>query len=336
MGKWRFVSLRVLGLLAMGVGIVGCGGSSSTGSPSSKSSSKTPVHLVLNWLPTPESGGEYAAVKKHYYQQQGLDITVEPGGHHVSPLNLVTAGAAQFGIAQGMDQLLLAREHGLPVVALMLTYQTSPAAFMYRPSLNIKSFAGFNGHTVYYNFANVYWKYLVKRYRLNHVTTRSYTGNLGPFLSNPNAINQAFITNEPFYVRQHGVKIKTLMLSSSGYNPGADILFTTSSYLKSHPSTVRKVVQATEKGWNYYYGHEASINKYLLGINKLLNIPGMRYEATTQKSLMITNMVKKHGFGYMSPSQWSTMEHLMLRYGLLQHSVPVKNAYTNKFISPSP
>lgn len=326
---------RVLALVsALSLGLTGCGAASASApSPSASGSATVPVKLVLNWVPTPESGGFFAASKQHFYEQAGLDVTIQPGGHHVSPLNLVTAGSAQFGIAQGMDQLLLAREHGLPVVALMLLYQTSPAAFMYRPALHIKSFADFNGHAVYYNFANVYWQYLVKRFNLTNVSTHSYTGNLAPFLSNPNAINQCFVTNEPFYVQQKGIPVKTIMLASSGYNPGADILFTTETYLKAHPAIVRKMVQATEKGWYYYYNHVPQMDRYLLTLNKLLNVPGMTYEAVHQKPLMLGGEVATRGFGYMRPSQWQNIERLMVQYGILSKPVNVNAAYTDQFIS---
>ncbi len=50
---------------------------------SSSSSAKEQITLLLNWYPEAEHGGYYAALVHGYYAEEGLDVTIQPGGRSV-------------------------------------------------------------------------------------------------------------------------------------------------------------------------------------------------------------------------------------------------------------
>src|SRR6266849_4155915 len=41
------------------------------------------VTLQADWYPQPEHGGFYTALAKGYYKEEGLDVTIQPGGPYV-------------------------------------------------------------------------------------------------------------------------------------------------------------------------------------------------------------------------------------------------------------
>ena len=117
----------------------------------------TPISQVLNWFPQPEQGGQFAAKVKGYYKDAGLDMTILPGGPQVSGIQIVAAGKAEFGMAQG-DELIQARDQGIPVVALAAQFQINPTAILFHKGDNVKDFSDLNGRKIYLIPGSMYWE----------------------------------------------------------------------------------------------------------------------------------------------------------------------------------
>src|SRR5439155_228206 len=98
----------------------------------------TPVERVavrLKWLHQAQFAGFYCAKELGFYRQKGLDVALEPGGapDPTSPLpspaiQMVSSGSEDFGVA-GADQILLARDKGIPLVAVAVIYRKSPVCY---------------------------------------------------------------------------------------------------------------------------------------------------------------------------------------------------------------
>ena len=57
-----------------------------------------PIKFQADWYPQPEQGGFYNALIKGYYKEEGLDVTIIPGGPYGNGLQMVASGAAQFSM----------------------------------------------------------------------------------------------------------------------------------------------------------------------------------------------------------------------------------------------
>jgi NitT/TauT family transport system substrate-binding protein len=65
-----------------------------SGSPASQAPETTDVRLQLQWAPQAQFAGYFAAVKEGYYEDEGLNVTIVPGGPDVIPQ---VAGSAADG-----------------------------------------------------------------------------------------------------------------------------------------------------------------------------------------------------------------------------------------------
>jgi len=85
---------RSLAAALAAVALAGCG-----------SAAKGPAHatLVLDFVPNAVHAGIYRALAAGYYRQAGIDLRVVPPGSTSTALQLVDAGKAQFGLADGID-----------------------------------------------------------------------------------------------------------------------------------------------------------------------------------------------------------------------------------------
>ena len=52
----------------------------------------TPVTLQTDWYPQPEHGGFYDAAIRGYYKDEGLDVTILPGGPYVNSDQAISVG----------------------------------------------------------------------------------------------------------------------------------------------------------------------------------------------------------------------------------------------------
>ena len=54
--------------------------------------------LQLKWVTQAQFAGYYAALEKGYYEEEGLNVTIKPGGPDIVPEQAVLGNQAEFGI----------------------------------------------------------------------------------------------------------------------------------------------------------------------------------------------------------------------------------------------
>ena len=105
------------------------------------------VSVQLKWFNQAQFAGLYFAKESEVYKNSGLNISFISGGHDVFPIQSVVTGSSEFGII-GADQILLAREKGVPVVAIGVIYKENPVAFASLKKLNILKPSDLRGKTL--------------------------------------------------------------------------------------------------------------------------------------------------------------------------------------------
>jgi NitT/TauT family transport system substrate-binding protein len=113
-------------LAAVALGLAACGGDDDEGGGSSESSggAKDKVTLQLKWVTQAQFAGYYAAKEEGYYDDEGLDVTLRPGGPDIVPEQVVLGGQAQFGI-NWLDNTLATRDKGQNIVNIAQVYTRS-------------------------------------------------------------------------------------------------------------------------------------------------------------------------------------------------------------------
>ncbi len=145
----------------------------------------TPVVLQTDWYPQPEHGGFYDAQIRGYYKDEGLDVTIAPGGPYVNADQQVSLGAAQFAMGSS-DHMLQVVGNGLPLVAVAATMQHDPQALMVHQDSPVHRFEDLDGHAIAIRLgASTWFDYLVKRYQFKNVREIPATYSVANFLQDP-------------------------------------------------------------------------------------------------------------------------------------------------------
>ncbi|HUN85628.1 MAG TPA: ABC transporter substrate-binding protein [Terracidiphilus sp.] len=291
----------------------------------------TPVSLQLDWYPQPEHGGFYTALLRGYYKAEGLDVTLLPLPEYGSVAQLVATGKADFGLGSS-DQILEWDSNGLPLMAVAATMQHDPQAVMVHKNSPIRDFKDLEGHTVAAQTGATWLKYVMSRYNLHQVRQIPSTLSIANFLADPNYVQQVFVTSEPFFAKQAGAEVRTLLISSSGYDPYR-VQFTTRQFASQHPDIVEKFVHASIRGWQDYLRNPGPTDAYLLKLNPALNPAQEAYTAEALKDGGFVSGGDKSGTqtGRMSAERWQATYEQLKSLGILQGPVDPSKAYSPGF-----
>jgi NitT/TauT family transport system substrate-binding protein len=119
-GKWSL--LAVVAVTVFGIVLAGCGGGDNEGGGGGGDLDK--VTLQSKWVVQAQFAGYYAAKEKGFYEDEGLDVTIKPGGPDIVPEQVVGGGQAEFGI-DWLDSLLAFRDKGNDLVNIAQVFTRS-------------------------------------------------------------------------------------------------------------------------------------------------------------------------------------------------------------------
>ena len=327
--RYPFSPCRVLiPLLTLTVLTTACSPSSTNQTPA-----LTKVTLQADWYPQPEHGGFYTALVNGYYQDEGLDVTIQPGSQYAIPDQQVAVGAAQFGMGSS-DRTLESVADGHPLIAVAATMQTDPKGIMVRKDSPIRDFSDLHGHSVAVKPGATWFQYLVKRYNLTDVKEIPATMSVANFVADPTYIQQAFATSEPFFAQKAGIETRVLLTRDAGYNPYR-VIFTTRDFLQQHPDTVARFVRASIKGWLEYLNNPAPAHQVIKELNPALSTEWMNFSwrGLREGHFVAGDDPSGVQLGKMREARWSTMYNQLLDLKVIDKPFDPATAYTLQFTS---
>jgi NitT/TauT family transport system substrate-binding protein len=296
----------------------------------------TPVTLQTDWYPQPEHGGFYDAKLRGFYKDEGLDVTILPGGPYANSDQQLSVGAVQFAMGSS-DHVLQAIGNDVPLVAIAATMQHDPQALMVHESSPVHSFQDLDGHAVAIRVGLSTWfDYLVKRYHLKSVREIPATYSVANFLQDPNYIQQIFVTSEPFFAKQGGAQIRTMLISQTGYDPYR-VMVTSRSFLAQHPDVVGKFVRASLRGWHDYLEHPDDVNSAIGKLNPAMSAAQMQfsYQGLRDQHFITGDAANGADLGKLDPARWASMYQQLLDLKVIQKPFDPQTAYTLQYLPKS-
>ncbi len=329
----RRIHLLLL-MITLTLTIVGCT------KPSATATQGTPevrqISMRLQWFPQYQFAGYIVAKLKGYYQEVGLDVTLNPGGPDLVPLPLVASGKDTFG-STGADTILTSREQDIDVIALATWFQTSPVAFMVHSDSNIQGPQDFPGHTIGMFYGdNVETEYLALL-AATGVDRKGITEipgdfSLAPFLQRRADIWPVYATDQPNTARREGANIRLIFARDYGVQLMGDVLFTSATFARENPNTVHAFVSATLRGWAYAISNPRETVDLIVAYNPDLSKDQLTFEANETIKL-ITYGTGKPCPGYNSRVAWESEAKLLKDLAILASRVNLDTILDNSSVS---
>ncbi len=277
------------------------------------------VSLQLRWTHQFQFAGYYAAVEKGFYQEAGLDVTLLPNGpdKKLNTIETVLQGDADFGVAN--SGLVSVRVKGEPVVALASIFQHSPIVWLVTDP-NIRTIHDLVSKRIMiqlppYESIELLAPFIAEGIAHESLNLIQTSFSVDSLINGETDAFNAYTTNEPFYLLQHGVTFHTISPRTYGIDFYGDVLFTTEKTLSEKPKLVQRFRDASLKGWQYAMEHtdemiELIHRKYA----PHKSIEHLHYEASRMQRLILPQLVE---IGHMNPGRWQHIAQVHASFGLI-------------------
>lgn len=326
--------LPVSVLLIIGLVIAGCGKKAAEPATASAPTGLVKIKFQTDWYPQPEHGGYYQALAKGFYQEEGLDVEILPGGPNAQVKESVGLGRADLGMTNG-DDVIVAIARGVPLKMVGAEMQRDPQGILFHTEHPLKSLKDLEGRTLMAGSVST-WLDVLRKDGINF-RQLPLLGDLARFMADKTLTQQCFVTNEPYFARQRGANVGAILIASDTYEPYR-VMFTSNEYLAKHPDIVAKFVRASVRGWvDYLTGDPAPANKILMAKRSDLTPEFMAYSigAMHNFGLVSGDPAKGEFAGQITAARLEKQIKLLQEVGVLDKPVKVEDVATFDFI-PKP
>ncbi|NJL33007.1 MAG: ABC transporter substrate-binding protein [Chloroflexaceae bacterium] len=295
----------------------------------------TDVSIRLSWVPQWQFAGYIAAEVNGYYDEAGLNVTINGGGPEFPEIQMVASEADTFG-TQWPDTIMIARENDVDLVMLATFFQTSPTAYMVHADSGIASPEDFIDKSVavfYGSGLETEYRGMLAEVGVDASTITEVPGEftLEPFLSRRVDVWPVYATDQPNTVRNQGVDINLLFARDYGVTMIGDGLFATRAFVEANPRTTEAFVHASLRGWNWAAENPEEAVALIHEYNPEIAVEQLTFEAQETIPLL------RYGagetcIGWNDMAAWDAEHEMLVNLGTLQGEATVADSMTNEFV----
>ena len=296
------------------------------------------VSFGTDWKAEAEHGGYYQAISTGIYRGHGLEVTLRQGGPQVNHAQLLAAGRLDFNLAPNSFGPLNFVSQNIPMGAVAAIFQKDPSVLIAHPDQGDDNLAALKGKPIMIGSDTrvTSWAFLKGKFGYSDDQIRPYAFSVAPFLADPKAIQQGYLTSEPFTIESQGVKPVVLLLADAGYSSYGSLIQTSDKLAREKPDVVQRFVDASIEGWySYLYGDPAPANALIKRDNPEMTDALLAYGITKIKQYGIVDSghAKTYGIGAMTDARWRDFFETMSKAGVYRKDIDFRKAYTLQFVN---
>ena len=296
------------------------------------------VNFGTDWKAEAEHGGFYQAIATGIYQRHGLEVQLRPGGPQVNHAQLLAAGVLDFNIASNSFVPLNFVHENIPMVAVAAIFQKDPSVLIAHPGQGEDSLAQLKGKPIMIGSDTrvTSWQFLKQKFGYGDDQIRPYSFSVAPFLADPQAIQQGYLTSEPFMIEKEGVRPVVMLLADAGYQSYGALIETSDKLMREKPELVQRFIDASIEGWySYLYGDPSPGNALIKRDNPEMTDALIAYGIGKMKEYGIIDSgdAKTSGIGAMNEARWGEFFGTMVKTGLYPADMDFRRAFTLQFVN---
>ena len=339
----KYQSLFIV-LFIFVLAIAGCSDSepsSSEGADKDSGEKLTPVTLQLKWVPQAQFAGYFVALEKGYYEEEGLDVTIAPGGPDIVPEQQVANGTAQIGV-DWVASLLPHQEQGMPLVEIAQIYQKSGLQLVTMKDSGINSPEDLEGKKVgnwmggnEFELLALFDKYNLDQNKDFDFVKQAFT--MDQFLTGELDAASVMTYNEYHVVLESGVPASDLNIidmNKEGVAMLEDNLFANSEWLEDNKEVAAAFVKASIKGWKYAIENpEEAVDMIMAQVEE---------GSTTKEHQLVmmqevAKLVAPAGFdlaniGVIDEKMYQQTADIAHKYGVIKEPADISKSYTSEIM----
>ncbi|MDN2567600.1 ABC transporter substrate-binding protein [Aquibium sp. A9E412] len=299
------------------------------------------VDLILNWTPGADHAPIFYALEQGWYEEAGIDLTVESGKGSGLSSQTVGAGASDIGIAE-LGTAFVAKSKGAELTAVMTIYANAPFVLYWKKSNGIAGPQDFAGRTVGNppgDAARVMWPAFAEAVGLEKDSVEFV--NVSPAAKVPTLAADRVDVISDFY-NGHDVKLKEfgddlgfLRWSEHGINPYGNSFIVNDGFLAENPRLVADFVAVTQRAYAACVEDEAPCIDALMTNASGLDRQAMVDQWGRVKELMADDTTTSVALGAFDAARMQETYDLVDTYFEIETPFDPAQAYTNEHLDES-
>ena len=279
------------------------------------------------------------AQKLGYFEEAGLDVSIETPSDPAAPLKLVAAGKSDLAISYE-PEVVLAHERGLDVVAIGALVNRPLTSLIWLGKSGIKGVADLKGKTVAtagIPYQDDFLKTILARAKLSPEAVKNVNVGFGllPALlgGSADAMLGGYSNVEGVDLRQRGKDPVITPVDQLGV-PTYDelVLVANRKALAADPDKYRLFIAALQRGTDAAVKRPHAATQAVLEANNGLE-PKLT-EAEVEATLpLLSARTPNQPYGYMNPEEWGNFAGWMRDNGLIESLPQPNELLSNAYLS---
>ncbi|MFW6137983.1 MAG: ABC transporter substrate-binding protein [Spirochaetota bacterium] len=297
------------------------------------------IKIAMGYIPNVQFAPYYLAKEKGYFHEQGLEVKFDYG-MATDIMSLVAQGEVDFGVSDG-DQVIIAREKGVPVKVVYSMYVKYPVGIVSFKQKGIQTAEDLKGKRIGcpgpYGSSFIGLQIILQSggLTLKDVDVK-YIGynQIESLVSDRVDAAVVFINNEPIVLRERGKEVNVIETHPITPMVSAAVI-TGERMIREQPGLVSRFVKAIQKASRDALENK---NQVIYQIKEYIPTLGQENLPVNQKVLMasmelwVDRDIKQYTLGYTTREDWQKSIQTMYRLGFIESKPAPEECFTNEFI----
>ena len=285
---------------------------------------KTVVNMQLGWIAGGNQIGEVCAKALGYYEAEGIDMRIQPGGPNVDGVAVVASGRFEVGQVSSSPSLMLAASQDVPVVCFAAGCQKHPYTFYSLAKKPVREPKDFVGKKVGIQSTGIILlRALLAQNKIpeKDVTIIPIGADMAPLLTGQVDVVTGWQTNTTA-LKVLGPDKVELSLWDAGVKLYALPYYATAETLKTKGELIAKYLRASAKGWAYAHANRDQAVALLVKEYPNLVAADEREALDVMLSFSFGPQTKAEGWGTMDAAVWQQQIDLYASLGQFSKRTP--------------
>ncbi|WP_422001821.1 ABC transporter substrate-binding protein [Reyranella sp.] len=298
------------------------------------------VSFSTDWRAQAEHGGFYQAIAAGLYAKAGIECDLRQGGPSLNVSQLLLAGRVDMAMSNSFEAFNFVNIDA-PFFTIAAIFQKDPQVLIGHPDTGFRTFEDLRGRTLLIGSGGrvTYWPFIRRKYDLTDTQLRPYNFNMAPFLADRNAVQQGFLSSEPYSIEKAlGRPPVVLLLADAGYSAYQTTIAISRRMATEKKDLVQRFVDATLEGWAQYLKGgpaTAAANALIKEANPEQTDDRIAYaiKVMNERGIVLSGDALKDGIGAMSDGRWQDFYASMVAVGVLPSGIDVARTHTLEFVN---
>jgi NitT/TauT family transport system substrate-binding protein len=285
---------------------------------------KARINMQLGWIPSVNQIGEVVAKRLGFYEQEGIDFSIQPGGPNIDGVAIVASGRYEVGQVSSSPSVMLAVSQGLPIKCFAVGAQKHPFTFFSLGKNPVRKPADLVGKKVGIpSTAAILLRALLAKNKIaeKDVTVITVGSDMAPLLTGQVDVVTGWLTSTTA-LKALGPDRVDLTLWDGGVQLYALPYYASTKTLETQPKVIDAFVRATARGWQHVKANRDQAVDLLVKEYPNLKREDERAAVDVMLEYAFGGLAQTQGWGAMDPAVWQAQISMYAELGQFTARTP--------------